>query len=66
VDGHPVNPCVPALRQGTLERSRDVIIRTSVEVQAGFGRADRLRGQLNPVQHQMRCQPQQGHVLAAG
>ncbi len=46
--------------------SHDLAAGPRVQVQVGVGGADRLRGQLDAVQHQVRRDPQEQGVLAAG
>jgi hypothetical protein len=61
-DGEPVDPRGVAFGQG----SHDLVAGPLVQVQVGVAGADRLRGQLDAVQHQVRSHAQEQGVLAAG
>src|SRR6266567_107598 len=49
-----------------IQRAQDLRAGRGVQVQVRLGGADRLGGQLQPVEHEVRREPQQQFVLAAG
>ena len=63
-DRHPVDARQPALGQRLPQRRRDLVTLAVVQVKARLLGADRLGGELDPVQHQVRRQPEQRRVLA--
>ena len=57
---------VQAARGSFGQRPKDLRARRGVQVQVRFVGADRLGGQLQPVEHEVRRDPQQQFILAAG